>query len=235
MSKLIVTTSWDDGSISDLKLAELLEQYGVKGTFYIPRFYPSSSLQKKHLRMIDEKFEVGAHTLNHVDLPLMQLKDAKREIEGSKTYLEELLGHRINMFCYPKGRYNRHIKKLVSCAGFVAARTCNFGDFNLPGDPYEWHITLHASNGSPLITLKTWLGSRISVRSLADWEDRAKLLFDLALQKGGIFHLWGHSWEIEKNNELLKLERVLRYISEPKDACYMSNGDVFILCKDSNR
>ena len=37
MSRLIVTTSWDDGSIQDLKLGELLMKYGIKGTFYIPR------------------------------------------------------------------------------------------------------------------------------------------------------------------------------------------------------
>ena len=37
MSKLIVTTSWDDGSRLDLKLAELLEKYGISGTFYVPK------------------------------------------------------------------------------------------------------------------------------------------------------------------------------------------------------
>lgn len=36
MDKAIVTTSWDDGHPSDLKLAELLKRYDVPATFYIP-------------------------------------------------------------------------------------------------------------------------------------------------------------------------------------------------------
>lgn len=234
MSKLIVTTSWDDGSILDLKLAELLEKYDIKGTFYIPKSYLDNPLQKKDLLTINERFELGAHTLNHVDLTKVSLSEAKKEIEGSKAYLEELLGYSIGMFCYPKGRYNEDIKKLVCTAGFVAARTCNYGNFSLPDDPYEWQITLHASNGSPLITLKTWRKSGISVKSLMDWEIRAKLLFDLALgscsslEKGGIYHVWGHSWEIEKNNEWAKLERVLHYISRREDTSYVINGAIFV-------
>ena len=31
----IVTTSWDDGNKLDLKLAALLDKYGLVGTFYI--------------------------------------------------------------------------------------------------------------------------------------------------------------------------------------------------------
>ena len=33
----IITTSWDDGHPLDFKLAELLNKYNLKGTFYIPR------------------------------------------------------------------------------------------------------------------------------------------------------------------------------------------------------
>ena len=231
MKPCIVTTSWDDGSIFDLKLVEVLEKYGIKGTFYIPKSYLGNPLGKKDLRTINEKFEIGAHTLNHADLTKISLLEARREIEGSKAYLEELLGHTPFIFAYPKGRYNESIKRAIRDAGFVVARTINYGDFNLPRDPYQWQITLHASNGSPLMTFKTWLKSGISARSLIDWEIRAKLLFDLALQKGGIYHLWGHSWEIEKNNEWAKLGRVLRYMSNKKDVYFMTNGEIFGLPK----
>ncbi len=36
MNKVYFTTSWDDGSIYDMRLAELLLKYGLKATFYIP-------------------------------------------------------------------------------------------------------------------------------------------------------------------------------------------------------
>ena len=32
---MLFTTSWDDGHPSDLHVADLLERYGMKGTFYL--------------------------------------------------------------------------------------------------------------------------------------------------------------------------------------------------------
>ena len=93
--KLIITTSWDDGSVLDLKLAELLEKYSIKGTFNIPKAYLDNPLQQKDIEDIDRKFEIGAHTLTHADLTAISLTEARKEIEGSKAYLEDLLGHSI--------------------------------------------------------------------------------------------------------------------------------------------
>lgn len=227
-NKLTVTTSWDDGSALDQKLADLLDKYTMRGTFYIPRSYLSNSIKADQLKILDKRFEIGAHTLNHLILTDISLRDAKDEIEGSKVWLQELLGHNVRMFCYPKGRFNRDIKNLVRISGFKASRTCYHGDFMLPSDPYEWQITLHASNGSPVQSLQTWYKSGIPIKSLLDWEIRAKLLYDLALKSGGIYHLWGHSWEIENNHEWGKLERVLSYISKKDRVSYVANGEIFL-------
>ncbi len=227
MSKLIVTTSWDDGSKFDLKLAELLSKYGLKGTFYIPKSYRVDHVSENEIIMLDNKFEVGAHTLTHVDLTVVSSEECSKEIEGSKVYLEGLLGHKVHMFCYPKGRYNKDVKDLVRRSGFIAARTCDYGTSNPALDPYGLQITLQTTNGSPRISLITWWMSGVSVFSLIDWEIRAKLLFDLALRKGGIYHIWGHSWEIDKGKKWDKLERVFSYISGKKDAEYLTNGGIF--------
>lgn len=225
MSRLIVTTSWDDGSSLDLKVAELLEKYAMRGTFYVPKSYRGDSLEEREIKSLDKKFEIGAHTLNHVDLAAVSLEDARKEIAGSKAYLETLLGHEVLMFCYPKGSFNEDIKGLVRDSGFIAARTCTHGDFAHTEDPCEWQISLHASNGSPRTSLRIWRRRSLSIRSLLDWEIRAKLLFDLALKKGGIYHLWGHSWEIDENQEWPKLERVLSYLSNRQDVHYMTNAE----------
>jgi peptidoglycan/xylan/chitin deacetylase (PgdA/CDA1 family) len=221
---LIVTTSWDDGQKTDIKLAKLLTKYDVKGTFYITKSY-RDPLEKQDIIDLDIEHEIGAHTLNHVDLLNIPISEAKREIEGSKTYVEELIGHDIKMFCFPWGQYNEGIKKIVKDAGFIAARTCKPGDFDVPEDPYEWHITLHASNASPSLTFRIWRMNSISTKSLIDWEVRAKLLFNLALERGGIYHLWGHSYEIDEKTEWDKLERVLKYISNRLKVKYLTNGE----------
>lgn len=225
---LIVTTGWDDGTVTDLKLAELLEKYGIKGTFYIAKSFLDNPLPKKDIVALDKKVEIAAHTISHPDLTKVSLSEAEREIKDSKTYLEDLLGHSISMFCYPYGRYNDAIKKIVKDSGFIAARTCDPGGFNLPEDPYQWHITLFASNGSPLMALKIWWRFHLwKISASIDWENRAKLLFDLALQKGGVYHIYGHSAEHERNNEWDKLDRVFSYISRKEDVQYMASGEIF--------
>jgi len=226
VKKLFVTTSWDDGDILDLKLAKLLRKYDIMGTFYIPKSCRSNPLEQRDIVMLDNEFEVGAHSLTHTDLTAISLQDVRKEIEGSKKYLEELLNHSVLMFCYPKGCYNEKIKNVVKNSGFIGARTCVHGRFDFPQDPYEWQIGVHASNGSPLMSLRIWLNSHISIKSLLDWEIRAKLLFNLAMQKGGVYHLWGHSWEFEQNNTWDKLEQVLKYISHRADIQYMTNSEI---------
>ena len=225
---LIVTTSWDDGSVSDIKLSSLLEKYSLKATFYTTKSYRylERPLNSEELIELGKKHEIGAHTLTHPDLDKISIGSANDEILGSKEYLENLLDCDIKMFCYPRGRYNDEIIRMIKKAGFIGARTCIHGDSDMPNDPYKWRITLHASNGSPLMTFRIWRINRLSVKSLLDWEIRAKDLFDLALEHGGIYHLWGHASEFEKKDEWDKLERVFKYISNKRGVRYTTNGEI---------
>lgn len=224
---MLLTTSWDDGQKIDLKLAELLIKYGIRGTFYVTKsYYDPLPLGKQDIVEISRVHEIGAHTLNHVDLTNIPASEAKSEIEESKSYIEQLLGYQVKMFCYPFGKYHKEIIEIVQNAGFIGARTCHLGNFDLPDNPYQWQITLHSSNGSPLATFEIWRRHRISIRSLLDWETRAKLLFDLALKNGGVYHLWGHASEINKNNDWEKLERVLKYVSNKERVKYATNGEI---------
>ncbi len=223
----IITTSWDDGSIVDLKVAELLSKYGIKGTFYIPKSLFARPLGKSEIRGLAQSFEIGAHTLNHADLTKIPLSEAKAEIAGSKAYLEDLLGHPISMFCYVSGKYNPEIKRLVKDSGFMAARTIKRGSLALPSDPYEWAVTSYLGRGRPHLAGGTWLRPDISIKGLWDWETRAKLLFEQFLRSGGVYHIWGHSLEYEVNLQWAKLERVLAYIARQANVSYLNNGEIF--------
>jgi len=227
MSRLIVTTSWDDGSILDLKLGELLTKYGIKATFYIPRFSKRiTPMQNIDLLELAANHEIGAHTVNHAHLTLIPQSEAKAEIEGSKFYLEEILGKKVKMFCYPFGEYNEDTKQLVKTSGFSGARTVKFNGLKDIPDPYEFGITTAASNHQSDESGEIARYSRsVSIKSLSDWEVKAKVLFDLALSDGGIWHLWGHSWEIDDHNDWNKLERVINYVSHRPGVTYASNGE----------
>lgn len=51
-----------------------------------------------------------------------------------------------------------------------------------------------------------------------------------AADRGGVVHLWGHSWEIEQNSDWSNLERAFSLLAQYKDrACFVSNGVVWNL------
>jgi peptidoglycan/xylan/chitin deacetylase (PgdA/CDA1 family) len=231
-NRLIVTTSWDDGSVLDLRLSELLARHGIKGTFYVPRSHRRATPLRKEdiLALANKGHEVGAHTLGHIDLTSVSLSEARAEIEGSKTYLEDILGKRVRMFCYPYGRYNEKIEALVASSGFAGARTLEYTRTRTVANPYELGVTLHASNSSPRTTLRIWREYKMSPLSLMDWDIRAKSLFHLALAEGGIWHLWGHSWEIDSRHDWNKLDRVLDYVSKREGVRYATNSEVVDIC-----
>jgi len=203
----------------------------LKGTFYIAKNWIEQSGTISLIEELDRNFEVGAHTFSHPNLTRILEKDAFEEIAGSKKWLEEILCHRIEMFAYPFGKYNSQIAQLVRNAGFVGARTLDF-EISVPKNPFSLGVSVQASGGSPLMRLKASIKSKLSVKSFLYWDSNAKLLFDCLLENGGLWHLWGHSWEIEKNDDWHKLEEVFEYVSNRKNVSYLDNGDI---CKLKQR
>ncbi|MEK7509186.1 MAG: polysaccharide deacetylase family protein [Patescibacteria group bacterium] len=235
---LKITTSWDDGDVLDERVMQLLEKYGLKGTFYIPRDYWGERLSDERIRELSEKFEIGAHTLTHADLTKLSLEEAEREIRGSRKWLEEVTGKPVEIFCYPRGRYTPAVRELVTKARFRGARTTK--QFSLTvGDPFEMETTVHVyplpvrfSAGIRRIfgpIRERYPGYRslgVSIFDMRSFESAAKASFDTALARGGIFHLWGHSWEIEKYGLWEAFERVCAYIGNRADCRYVTNAEL---------
>lgn len=244
MKKIIVTTSWDDGNKLDIKLAELLDKYRLKGTFYIPQTYERRTLSEKELKDLGQNQEIGAHTVSHAVLTRLNEGEAKKEIFESKKYLENLLGKKIKMFCYPKGELNREIKNLIRESNLLGARTTENFQVKPPKDFFEFGTTLqvypfpfrkkdanhyHLSRCllEPLQQkIKPILNLKLSFNSIFNWQNLAKNLFDYTLKNGEIYHLWGHSWEIEKYGMWQELEEILDYIAGRQNVLYLTNSQV---------
>lgn len=65
--------------------------------------------------------DVEAHTVTHSVLPALSAVLQSNEIQQSKKYLEEVLGHSVNGFSYPFGNYTKETISLVREAGFSYA------------------------------------------------------------------------------------------------------------------
>src|SRR6202011_3005986 len=122
---LLVTTSWDDGHPSDLRVADLLEKHGLSGTFYVPS---TNSEGRPVMRSIEiaelgHRFEIGGHTQDHISLTETSPHLAATQIVANKHRLEDLLGREVWGFAYVRGRHNRIVRDLVAKAGYRYART----------------------------------------------------------------------------------------------------------------
>ncbi len=226
MKKIYVTTSWDDGHKLDLKLGELLKKYRLTGTFYISlknhEFHKSELLSSQEIKDLSKNYEIGAHTLTHPDLTKISVLQAKKEINQSRLYLEKIINKKINSFCYPSGKFNPVIKKLIKKSGFKLARTTKRFMTDLDFDSFLLPTTVHAyTHLQDLFNVPVM----ISYKSIK-WSVLAIKLFNKILRSRGFFHLWGHSWEIEKYHDWDQLEEVFKLISSGKDIEYLSNFDL---------
>jgi len=231
----IVTTSWDDGDRADLKVAELLRSRGIGGTFYVPITpYRERPLERAELRALSsEGFEVGAHGFSHRVLWRLPAKELAGEVGPCKSILEDILGTAVRMFCYPCGRYDSNVVRALKEAGYCGARTVRMlatrPDFN----PFEMPTTVqifphlqsaYLRNVARARKLEGWQVYLLHRSRLGDWLELGKRLFDSVWQNGGIWHLYGHSWEIDALNLWDGLREILDYVCCRQEAAYLSNG-----------
>ena len=235
MKPCYVTTSWDDGHPSDLRIAEMLARHNVPATFYIPASSQFERMDTAGIRELGQTFEVGAHTLRHLRLNRLPDAEAAREIVGSKDYNEQLLGMPCTLFAPPGGRFGRAHLAMAEQAGFHGFRTTELMSLDHP-KPYRgmammattlqvfphrpWAYWKNALRHAKPVNLTVYLrhGRRGLIQAFES-------LLDRAIASGGVVHLWGHGWEIEERNEWNLLAGILECLAERRsDVHLVSNS-----------
>ena len=237
----IVTTSWDDGDPKDIRIAELLRSLGLTGTFYVPiRGYKGmNTLTDRDLRALRaEGLEIGAHSVSHKSLSKLNEEDLGHEVQDCKQILEQSLGEQVLMFCYPNGRYNGSVIRNVQGAGYKGARTTQMLSLKTDFQPFEMPTTVQAYPHPRMAYLRN-LGRARSISGLVrcmtqcrrsqTWVDIGKQMFDHVLEHGGVWHLYGHSWEVDQLGIWSDLAELLKHVSHRKDVIYATNGDLLSL------
>lgn len=233
--KVIITTSWDDGHALDLRLAELLDKYGVKGTFYVPINNAEHPVMlPSELDVIAGKFEIGGHTVNHIYLNTLGEDDARYEIAECKTMLQDRLGRAVDAFCYPCGKYSQRDIRLVSEAGFLFGRTTRLLHTASAIEAKLMDTSMQVFQHSSVTLTKHCLKAGFVlpiVQQLFFYKGNknfpllAEVLMNKIQSNGGVFHLWGHSWEIEEFGLWNDLELLLKVLAFNRDIAYMNNTE----------
>jgi len=60
-----------------------------------------------------------------------------------------------------------------------------------------------------------------------DWQTLATSLLNAFRKQGGVFHIWGHSWELEEQSQWDRLADVLKLLDQCVNECQtLTNGEI---------
>lgn len=246
MSKLYFTCSFDDGDIADIRLAELLMKYNIKGTFYIPQrcSLVNQSLSDTQIQHISKTFEIGGHTMSHQILTRTSAKKASKEISSCKKWLQDVTGKDITSFCPPTGRYNNsHIEIQKEC-GFKMQRTVEMlsysfnaaenidGFISLPATIQVYNHNYRAYLKNLVKRFKFSYYPELKKNYALKWEQMSRNYLQSLFQTSNTgendlyFHLWGHSWEIDNNLQWDNLDSFLNFISSLENIQFCTNSEL---------
>lgn len=139
--KRTVLLTIDDGFAGDLeRAADLLEQEKSLAAVFVPAgllgqtvdlSYPAAGksgaspgtiIDSRGLqRWLDRGFDVGCHSLSHLDLTTCDSETLSHEISHSREQLAAVVGRPIRDFCYPFAHHNEVCRRAVAAAGYRAA------------------------------------------------------------------------------------------------------------------
>lgn len=226
-----LTLSYDDGVEQDIRLVDILNTYGLKGTFNLNSglyaaegtVYPKGQVHRRMTeKQVKETYlnsghEVAAHALTHPFLEQLPVNMVVREIIKDRENLESLFNTIVRGFAYPYGTYSDTVVEALRSCGIVYARTVNStNDFRLPTDWLRLTATCH--HDSP------------ELMNLAK-----KFAEDKVTRSPYLFYLWGHSYEFEGNNNWSVIENFAGYIWNREDVWYATNIDIYDYINDYNR
>ncbi len=122
-----VMITFDDGYADILPAATVLHGLSMPATAYVITDRIGSKagfLSWAQLRELEVLgFDIGSHTVDHMSLPTLSDSQIHHELGHSRAILEHRLGHPVQWFCYPAGRFNDRVVAAVRAAGYVLATT----------------------------------------------------------------------------------------------------------------
>ena len=133
----LAAVSFDDGMQNNLTTAlPILHSLGIPASVYVPSGWlggrspwladgaDNRILSADEVRALAHAgWEIGAHTVTHADLSVLDYAQCRDEIERSCADLSEMTGRRVETFAYPFGRYSPVAVQAARDCGLIAAVT----------------------------------------------------------------------------------------------------------------
>jgi peptidoglycan/xylan/chitin deacetylase (PgdA/CDA1 family) len=167
-----LSITFDDGYRDNFEVAApILKRYGLPATFFVTTGFVSSTrvpfwdenllfqpgwMTWDQIRTLSQQgFDIGAHTVTHIDMAVSSPDVIRDELQRSKLILQKEIGKPVDLFAYPFGGPGQIIEDsidLVKEAGFISCASCHGGtNPAVAADPFklkrigiaEWFSTPH--------------------------------------------------------------------------------------------
>jgi peptidoglycan/xylan/chitin deacetylase (PgdA/CDA1 family) len=216
-SKAIIL-SFDDGTISDRRLVQLMNEYALKGTFHLNsnKLDTKDYLTKEEVKSLFLGHEVSVHSANHPGLSGMSKIDIINEVIEDRKELEKLTGNIIRGMAYPFGSYDNLVVETISDLGIEYARTvADTYNFSIPKNFLKWHPSIHQFG-------KAFFKPNDEANDKKELNSFYSLVYDfLKADSIALLDVWGHSWENNGDgNRWVEMEKFFKLISRNNDIFY---------------
>ena len=211
--------TYDDGVLQDERFVELLNQYGIKGTFSLNSqlmqeefswIHPSgmqvTRLSIERARHLYEGHEVASHTLTHPYMHALSDEELYRQMKEDKENLEKIFDKEVKGFAVPFDYYDERIAECAKACGFSYARKseCTLS-FSPCSDAYHWktgiyHIDTNLTN------------------YVADFLNTDEEL--------AVCQIVGHSYDLDAENLWGTMELIFAAVSKCDDIWFCTNAEL---------
>jgi peptidoglycan/xylan/chitin deacetylase (PgdA/CDA1 family) len=146
----LIALSFDDGYLDFATEAEpVLRRYGFGATVFVcPGLIEGTATMSWYRRppallpwdaivaLDGDLIRFEPHSVTHPNLTTLDAQTAAAEIRESKQIVEQKLGRRTRVFCYPGGLEGQRERQLVREAGLELATTCEPGAAGRGANPF---------------------------------------------------------------------------------------------------
>ena len=221
-----LTFSYDDGVLSDRRLAELFDKYGMKATFNFTCRTKFSTDEEINEIFLSKGHEIAVHGANHRPNGNQRPIEGIRDVLDCRLELERRCGRIIRGMAYPDsgitffgnfGNYEQ-VKNYLTELDIVYARTLA-GDndrFELPNDFHAWVPSAHHDNPEIMEYIDKFLSLDLSKKKTYHAKRHPRL-----------FYIWGHSFELDNNDNWDHIEEICEKLSHNDEIWYATNIEIF--------
>ncbi|NLL96455.1 MAG: polysaccharide deacetylase family protein [Clostridiaceae bacterium] len=137
-----VIITFDDGYESNYTIGyPILKKYGLNACIFIitNAIGNYNYMNESQLKEITSSgvIDVQSHSASHsYDLPYMSGNKIDSELLDSKMRLESITGNKVNIFCYPSGRYSQRLVDKLIEHEYIFSVTTNYGLASKKNNPF---------------------------------------------------------------------------------------------------